>query len=220
MPLEFGDGFCTPCEPSARVWHNGNDPRRPIAGIIVMDVNLNRSIAISLLDGYLKWTFHSHQWMCCREQQSGERPQRSSLRSCWDIEDGRSGWGRGRKNSAQTQETFCKSAFDTDRGTRSMCALVYFYIHASPCLGFPTFSLLRVLFVFLTPRWFTGFGEWARLSSMLVLYGTYRPHDEKTKSVVSAECAYGLMLGGTWRTWEPTLTLQQLWQIWQCRYAI
>ena len=39
MPLEFGNGFCAPCEPSARVWHKGNDPRRPIA-IIVVDVDL------------------------------------------------------------------------------------------------------------------------------------------------------------------------------------
>ena len=56
--------------------------------------------------------------------------------------------------------------------------------------AFPTFSLLRVLFVFLIPRWFTGFGEWARLSSMLVLYGIYMAHDERMKSVVSAERAY------------------------------
>ena len=36
MPLEFGNDICTPCEPSARIWHNGNDPigRRPIAMIV------------------------------------------------------------------------------------------------------------------------------------------------------------------------------------------
>ena len=41
MPLKFGNEFCTPCEPSARVWHEANDPigRRPIA-IIVVDVDL------------------------------------------------------------------------------------------------------------------------------------------------------------------------------------
>ena len=31
MPLELGNGFCTPSEPSARVGHKGNDPRRLIA---------------------------------------------------------------------------------------------------------------------------------------------------------------------------------------------
>lgn len=51
--------------------------------------------------------------------------------------------------------------------------------------------LLQVLaFVFLVPRWFTVFGGWALLSSLLVLYGTYRTHDESMKSVVSAERTY------------------------------
>ena len=42
MTLEFGDGFCTPCEPTARIWHKGHDPigRRPIA--VVVDVDLPR----------------------------------------------------------------------------------------------------------------------------------------------------------------------------------
>ena len=38
MPLEFGDGFGTPSEPSARVWHKGNDPRCPIT----VDVDLRQ----------------------------------------------------------------------------------------------------------------------------------------------------------------------------------
>ena len=38
MHLEFRDGFCTPREPSARVWHKGNDPRCPIA----VDVDLQK----------------------------------------------------------------------------------------------------------------------------------------------------------------------------------
>ena len=43
MPLELGNGFCTPCEPSARIWHKGNDPigRRSIA-IILVDVDLQQ----------------------------------------------------------------------------------------------------------------------------------------------------------------------------------
>jgi hypothetical protein len=43
MPLEFGNDFCTPCEPIARIWHKGNDPieRGPIA-VIVVDVDLQQ----------------------------------------------------------------------------------------------------------------------------------------------------------------------------------
>ena len=35
MVLEFGDDFCPPCEPIARIWHKGNDPigHRPIATV-------------------------------------------------------------------------------------------------------------------------------------------------------------------------------------------
>ena len=39
MPLEFRDGFCTPSEPSARVWHKGNYPRCPIT----VDVDLQHN---------------------------------------------------------------------------------------------------------------------------------------------------------------------------------
>ena len=38
MPLEFDYGFCTPSEPSARVWHKGDDPSR----LIAMDVDLQQ----------------------------------------------------------------------------------------------------------------------------------------------------------------------------------
>ena len=39
MPLEFGDDLHAACEPTARIWHKGNDPigRRPI-GIIDVDL--------------------------------------------------------------------------------------------------------------------------------------------------------------------------------------
>ena len=35
MVLEFGDDFCPPCEPIARIRHKGNDPirRRPMATV-------------------------------------------------------------------------------------------------------------------------------------------------------------------------------------------
>jgi hypothetical protein len=55
VPFEFGNDFCTPCEPIARVWHKGNDPigRRPIAVDDVVDVDLPEIHAISLLSRYL-----------------------------------------------------------------------------------------------------------------------------------------------------------------------
>ena len=51
MPLEFGDDFCPPCEPIARIWHEGNDPirRRPIVIIAVVDVHLLEIDTISLV---------------------------------------------------------------------------------------------------------------------------------------------------------------------------
>ena len=52
MALEFGDGFCTPCEPIAWIWHKGNNRigRRPIA---VVDVDLPEIHAMSMLGRYL-----------------------------------------------------------------------------------------------------------------------------------------------------------------------
>jgi hypothetical protein len=53
MLLEFGDDVCTPCEPIAWVWHEGNDPigRRPID--VVDDSYLPEIHAIRLFGGYL-----------------------------------------------------------------------------------------------------------------------------------------------------------------------
>ena len=55
MPLEFGNDFCTPCEPIAGVWRKGNDPIGCclIAIVDVVDVHLPEIHAISLLGGYL-----------------------------------------------------------------------------------------------------------------------------------------------------------------------
>lgn len=55
------------------------------------------------------------------------------------------------------------------------CPTKYFYVHAR----FVTLALAAYC-----P------GEWARLSSVLVPYGTPRAHDERMRSVVSAERAY------------------------------
>ena len=58
---------------------------------------------------------------------------------------------------------------------------------------FPTLQFSRLLEVPLLSvilRSFTVFGEWARLSSVLALYGTYEAHDNRMKSAVSAQRAY------------------------------
>ena len=51
MPLEFSDDFCPSCEPTAWIWHKGNDPirRRPVAITVVVDVYLPEIHAISLV---------------------------------------------------------------------------------------------------------------------------------------------------------------------------
>ena len=52
--------------------------------------------------------------------------------------------------------------------------------------AFPT--LLSVLiFGFLTSRWCTVFGEWAGLSSVLVLYGAHRALGERMESIVTGQ---------------------------------
>ena len=56
---------------------------------------------------------------------------------------------------------------------------------------FPTLqfsSLLKVLLVFVIPRSFAGFGEWARL--LVLPYDTCRAYNERMESIVSAERAY------------------------------
>ena len=74
----------------------------------------------------------------------------------------------------------------------------YHEVNACPYLFLQTcvhvFRLFRLsallVFVFLTPWWFTVFGEWARLSSVLVLYGTHRAHGKRMEFFFSAERAY------------------------------
>ena len=53
--LQFGDDFCTACEPIAGVWHEGNDPigHRTIAVVDLVDVHLPDIHTISLLGWYL-----------------------------------------------------------------------------------------------------------------------------------------------------------------------
>ena len=50
MLLKFGNDFCAACEPTAWIWHKGNDPIgcRPIA-VIVVDDDLQAIHAISLI---------------------------------------------------------------------------------------------------------------------------------------------------------------------------
>ena len=60
MPLEFGNDFCLPCEPIARIWHKGNDPirRRTIAVVGAADVDLPE-ITISLVHRII-YLYDSH----------------------------------------------------------------------------------------------------------------------------------------------------------------
>ena len=53
---------------------------------------------------------------------------------------------------------------------------------------FPFSRLLEVLLVFVIPRSFTVFGEWARL--LVLPYGTCRAYNERMESFVSAESSY------------------------------
>ena len=54
MALQFGNDFRPACEPSAWVWHEGDDPvrRRPIAVVNVVDVNLPEIRTISFAHWY------------------------------------------------------------------------------------------------------------------------------------------------------------------------
>ena len=84
MPLEFGNNFCTPCEPITRIWHKGNDlvGRRPIAVVDEVDVDLPEIHAISLLSRYL--TFHllcQLRRLYCRSRQYHEHFEKRALRS-------------------------------------------------------------------------------------------------------------------------------------------
>ena len=54
----------------------------------------------------------------------------------------------------------------------------------------PDFSNSPILQSSAIPRSFTVFGEWAQLSGVLVLYGTYGAHNDRMMSFVSAEPAY------------------------------
>ena len=68
MPLEFSNDFCTPCEPSARVWHKVNDPmRRSRVAIIVVDVDLQqiRRPSAILMDTCRKHFTHSLRFNEC-----------------------------------------------------------------------------------------------------------------------------------------------------------
>ena len=89
---------------------------------------------------------------------------------------------------------------------------------ARPASGecFRRFCHRHYLLVFVIPGSFTVFGEWARLSGVLVLYGTCRAHEKRMKSVVSPERAYwtvpstALFSQGEWpghRRVRPSLTI-------------
>ena len=58
MALKFGDDFCPPCEPNARLWHNGNDPIRRRA-IATVDIDLQEVPRHQLAGRLSKCSTHS-----------------------------------------------------------------------------------------------------------------------------------------------------------------
>ena len=55
MALQFGNDFCSPCEPIAWVWREGDDPieRRPISVVDVVDLHPPHVHSISLVHSYI-----------------------------------------------------------------------------------------------------------------------------------------------------------------------
>ena len=181
MPLECGNGFCTPCEPNARIWHKGNDPigRRSIA-IIFVDVDLQQfqrhhlAWRIPLVKIPLTvWASMNVPLLATKWWAPAKRLAPLMSRYRWWRFRIRVGKKGQHPNVGDPQSRDEVLVMITRR------ALVYFYIvHAIPVRFSDSLWQLTV------------FGEWARLSCVLVLYGTYRAHDERMKSVVSAERAY------------------------------
>ena len=163
MALEFGNDSCTACEPSARIWHKGNDPngRRPIA-IIVVDVDLLQIQRHQLAQHRIplvnipKHSTHSLSFNECvvtsDKVVSARKEARSAHVEILKMEV------QGEKRQERTvhpQSCTCK------------------HIPFSNALS----SLLHVLaFVFLIPQ-LTVFGRCAGLS-LLVLYGIHGAHCE------------------------------------------
>ena len=100
-------------------------------------------------------------------------------------------WGRERKKGerpdARTQETIPRVGL-----------FLYTQKHV-PGL-FRLSSNILPAFVFLAPRRLTLFGGLARISSLLVLDGTYRAHERRMKSA-GIEGAYVCCVGGA--SWTP-----------------
>ena len=149
MLLEFGNDFCTPCEPSARVWHKGNGPRRPIA-IIVVEVDLQH--IIFLADTFSKHSTHSLSFKECvvasNKVVSALKEARSAhvKMSKMEVQD-KGGHERTAPKHRRPPITPRLVGHEVNA-----CAGLFLYT----CLRFsdsPFFSLLRVLdFVFLIPQ--------------------------------------------------------------------
>ena len=136
MPLKFSNDFCTPCEPTARIWHQGNDPirRRPIATIIV-DVDLEH-IKYYQRDTFGKHSTHSLSFNECvvasNKLVSAGKEVPSAHVEILKMEVQNEGKNGQRPNPGNPM---------TPLG--EMYALIYFYIHASACVGGYLSSLLR-----------------------------------------------------------------------------
>ena len=149
MPLEFGNDFCTPCEPRARVWHKGNGPRCPIA-VIVVDVDLQH--IIHLTDTFRKHSTHLSFNECVATSNkvvSALKEARSAHVeiSRMEVQD-KGGHERKRPNPGDPQS----------RHEVNACAGLFLYTRLR-LSDSRVFSLLQVLaFVFLIPQCFTVIG--------------------------------------------------------------
>ena len=169
MPLEFGNDRFPPCESIAWVWHERDDPigHRLIAVVGVVDVHLPYYQLGSLVHRHGNHSTYSVIIMECAVVSNKVVSARKNARSAHvEISTMERLWMRERnketKGSAQAQVE------------RSCHESVYLYIHKHVPRLFRLLSfVLRPLTFFCGP---------ARLYSTLVLYGTYRSHDQRMKS--------------------------------------
>lgn len=142
MLLEFGDDFCTACEPFAGVWHEGNYSIRccSIAGVDVVDVHsiscIERTAANSNIVRIWKNVCSTHsEWSMMSARRRYERQGK-----------------KGERSDARIDPI-------TPRGE-----CVHFHLHTSTCLGISASN-------FLVPQQHALFDMWALLPSTLALYG-------------------------------------------------
>ena len=128
--------------------------------------------------------------MCRRSRQYHERQKRFALYSSRVVEDERkrSGWRRERKRSALT------------RAGHHVCSSIFIYT-PTRAWAFPpspsSFEIWRLSF----------FSGWARLSSMLVLYGIYRVHNKRMNNL---SLKVPIVMGDSWTQHFPRMRVRHI----------